>query len=67
VRWTHADAAQFNLLGAISRRLTPLMPCRFKVMGPAHLRWRQRAIDRGPLGDQGATTSASGPAAASAA
>jgi uncharacterized protein (DUF2236 family) len=50
IRWARADSAQFELLGLISRRLTPVMPHRLRVMGPGHLRWRRRAIARGPLG-----------------
>jgi uncharacterized protein (DUF2236 family) len=52
VGWSGADAAQFRALGALSRGLTPVLPKRLKVMGPAQLRWRRRAIARGPLGAQ---------------
>jgi uncharacterized protein (DUF2236 family) len=54
VGWSGADAAQFRALGALSRSVTPVLPKRLKVMGPAQLRWRRRAIARGPLGAQSA-------------
>lgn len=53
VGWSAKDEAEFRALGAFTRRLTPLMPRRLLVMGPAQLRWRRRAIARGPLGTQG--------------
>ncbi len=49
IRWTSRDEAQFQALGRISRGLTPVLPERLKVMGPAQLRFRRRAIARGPL------------------
>jgi uncharacterized protein (DUF2236 family) len=49
--WTRADQVQFRALGAASRSLTPVLPKSFKVTGPAQLRWRRMAIERGPLGD----------------
>jgi uncharacterized protein (DUF2236 family) len=50
VRWSLADEAQFRALGRISRGLTPVMPERLRVMGPAQLRMRREAISHGPLG-----------------
>jgi len=50
IRWSAADAAQFQLLGVVSRGLSPVLPNSLKVMGPAHLRIRQQAIEHGPLG-----------------
>ena len=50
VSWNRLDEAQFRALGAISRALTPVMPERLRVTGPAQLRWRREAIDHGPLG-----------------
>jgi uncharacterized protein (DUF2236 family) len=50
IRWTPVDELAFRSLGAMSRSLQPLLPERLKVMGPAHLRWRQAAIAHGPLG-----------------
>jgi uncharacterized protein (DUF2236 family) len=50
IDWTRADQARFRAMGAFSRGLTPVLPRALKVTGPAQLRWRQRAIERGPLG-----------------
>ena len=50
VSWSRRDEAQFRVLGRLSRALTPVMPQRLRVMGPAQLRWRRRAIASGPLG-----------------
>ena len=50
IEWSRADEAQFRALGAVSRSLTPLMPRRLRVTGPAQLRWRREAIAHGPLG-----------------
>lgn len=50
ISWSLADEAQFRLVGALSRSLTPVMPERLRVMGPAQLRWRRDAIADGPLG-----------------
>ncbi len=52
VRWTQLDEAQFRALGRLSRGLTPILPRRLQVTGPAQLRWRRAAIARGPLGSQ---------------
>jgi uncharacterized protein (DUF2236 family) len=49
VRWTRRDAAEFRALGRVARALTPVMPRRLLVSGPDQLRWRRRAIARGPL------------------
>ena len=50
IRWTRRDELEFTATGAVSRALTPVMPERFRVMGPATLRWRARDIQHGPLG-----------------
>jgi hypothetical protein len=42
------------MIGAVTRRLTPVMPKALLISGPAQLRWRRKAIARGPLGDGGA-------------
>jgi uncharacterized protein (DUF2236 family) len=55
VRWTAADEAAFRAFSTASRSLTPAMPKRLLVTGPAQLRWRRRAIARGPLGRDAAT------------
>ena len=50
IGWGLADEAQFRAMGAVSRGLTPVMPERLRVTGPAQLRWRREAISHGPLG-----------------
>ncbi len=54
VRWRGSDEASFRALGALSRRLGPVMPQRLQIMGPDQLRWRRAAIASGPLGAGGA-------------
>jgi uncharacterized protein (DUF2236 family) len=49
IRWSPVDEARFRALGTLSRALTPVIPEDFKVMGPAHLRWRRDEIAEGPL------------------
>jgi uncharacterized protein (DUF2236 family) len=53
IPWSRRDELEFRALGKISRGLEPVMPERLKVMGPAQLRMRRRAIARGPLGTRG--------------
>jgi uncharacterized protein (DUF2236 family) len=53
VRWRARDEREFRMIGAATRRLTPVMPKQLLVSGPAQLRWRREAIARGPLGDGG--------------
>ncbi len=50
VQWSGQEELQFRTLGLVSRSLSRVMPESLKVMGPATLRWRRRAIVRGPLG-----------------
>jgi uncharacterized protein (DUF2236 family) len=50
IRFTKRDETELRLIGAASRSLTPVLPRPLKVSGPAQLRWRRRAIARGPLG-----------------
>lgn len=50
ISWSRREELEFRALGAASRSLTPLMPEGLKVSGPRQLRWRRRAIARGPLG-----------------
>jgi uncharacterized protein (DUF2236 family) len=50
VRWTRRDEVEFRSMGAVTRALTPMLPERLRIAGPAQLRARQRAIARGPLG-----------------
>lgn len=66
IRWTSRDQAELRAIGVASRSLTPVLPRALKVTGPAQLRWRRRAIARGPLGpaaDAPATDPASSPPA----
>jgi uncharacterized protein (DUF2236 family) len=49
-RWGSREQREFWMIGAASRGLTPLMPRQLLVSGPTQLRWRRRAIARGPLG-----------------
>ncbi len=52
------QAGQSSMNGAsgrsarLSRALTPVLPKALTITGPAQLRWRQKAIARGPLGDR---------------
>ncbi len=50
IRWSRRDERDYRAFGAISRGLEPVMPERLRIMGPAQLRMRRRAIARGPLG-----------------
>jgi uncharacterized protein (DUF2236 family) len=52
IRWTQMDDRQFRALGSLSRGLTPILPRSLQIAGPAQLRWRRRAISRGPLGTE---------------
>jgi uncharacterized protein (DUF2236 family) len=54
IRWSRRDEVQFQAFGRLSRGLEPVLPERLKVMGPAQLRMRRRAIARGPLGPRAA-------------
>jgi uncharacterized protein (DUF2236 family) len=53
IDFSRSDQRAFDALGRISRAATPLMPRSLRVMGPAQLRIRRRAIATGPLGDAG--------------
>jgi uncharacterized protein (DUF2236 family) len=48
--WGAREKAEFRAIGTATRMLTPLMPPQLRVSGPTQLRWRQKAIARGPLG-----------------
>ncbi|MFL5824693.1 MAG: oxygenase MpaB family protein [Solirubrobacteraceae bacterium] len=50
IRWRGTDEAQFRLMGALSRSLTPVLPRSLRITGPAQLRWRREEIAQGPLG-----------------
>jgi uncharacterized protein (DUF2236 family) len=47
--WSPTQDRELRALGAASRSLTPLIPRRFRVIGPDYLRFRRRQIARGPL------------------
>ena len=49
-RWRAREEREFRMIGATTRRLTPVMPRQLLVSGPAQLRRRRKAIARGPLG-----------------
>ena len=61
IDWTRRDELEFRALGAASRSAGPLLPQRFKVLGPAQLRMRRRAIARGPLGPDADVSATSAP------
>ena len=50
IDFSRAEAQAFRALASCSRGLTPLLPRRLQVTGPAQLRLRRRAIAGGPLG-----------------
>jgi uncharacterized protein (DUF2236 family) len=50
IPWSARDERQFQRLGRVSRACTPIMPPGLRVIGPAQLRLRRRAVERGPLG-----------------
>ncbi len=50
IPWTDRDERHFQRLGRVTRACTPIMPSGLRVIGPAQLRLRRRAVDRGPLG-----------------
>lgn len=50
IPWGRADELRFRALCAASRSLTPALPESLRVTGPAQLAYRQKAIERGPLG-----------------
>jgi uncharacterized protein (DUF2236 family) len=52
ISWTSRDERAFRALGASSRAFTPILPQRLRILGPTQLRWRRRAIARGPLGPE---------------
>jgi uncharacterized protein (DUF2236 family) len=51
IPWSRGEEVQFRALGASTRALDPLLPAGLKVLGPTQLRWRRRAIARGPFGE----------------
>jgi uncharacterized protein (DUF2236 family) len=53
IDWSARDERAYQALGRITRGMTPALPRRLRVMGPAQLRMRRRAIAAGPLGAGG--------------
>ena len=49
IPWTRRDARELRAIGAAARGMTPVMTKGMLVSGPRQLRWRRRAIARGPL------------------
>jgi uncharacterized protein (DUF2236 family) len=49
ISWNLLDATQFRAIGAALRPLTPVLPARLRIGGPAQLRDRREKIRRGPL------------------
>ncbi len=47
--WSGANQFQFRAIGRASRAMTPVMPKNLRHMGPAYLRWRREAIERGDV------------------
>ena len=52
IGWSWRDEVRLRALGAASRALGPILPARLRITGPAQLRWREEAIERGPLGSR---------------
>jgi uncharacterized protein (DUF2236 family) len=54
IDWTSRDKRQLERIGRVSRALTPVLPRPLQIVGPAQLRMRRRAFERGPLGPRSA-------------
>jgi uncharacterized protein (DUF2236 family) len=50
IDWTRRDERALERIGSVSRALTPVLPRPLQIVGPAQLRMRRRAFERGPLG-----------------
>lgn len=50
IGWSLRDELGFQTLGRLTRLMTPALPERLQVTGPAQLSARREAIDAGPLG-----------------
>jgi uncharacterized protein (DUF2236 family) len=51
IPWSTREERRFRRLAASSRALERILPVSLKVFGPTQLRWRRRAIARGPFGE----------------
>lgn len=49
VEWTPRHERRLRVLGRAKRATTPLMPKSLRNMGPAYLRWRREALERGDV------------------
>jgi uncharacterized protein (DUF2236 family) len=49
LQWTRGQELELRALAALSRSVTPLMPASLRCFGPAYLRWRRDAIERGDV------------------
>jgi uncharacterized protein (DUF2236 family) len=54
IDWTRRDERALERIGSVSRALTPVLPRPLQIVGPAQLRMRRRAFERGPLGPRNA-------------
>jgi uncharacterized protein (DUF2236 family) len=54
IDWTPKDERALERIGRVSRALTPVLPRPLQIVGPAQLRMRRRAFERGPLGPRNA-------------
>jgi uncharacterized protein (DUF2236 family) len=54
IPWSRRDERHFRRLAASSRALERVLPATLKAFGPTQLRWRRRAIARGPFGESAA-------------
>ena len=64
LEWTPGQERRFRALGRASRAVTPLMPKGLRNMGPAYLRWRREALERGDVASAARTPGHSVPSAA---
>lgn len=53
IPWSRWEERQFRTIAVTSRALEPILPPALKTLGPSQLRWRRRAIARGPFGQPG--------------
>lgn len=53
LEWSRGKDLELRAMAAVSRRLTPLMPPSLRNFGPAYIRMRRKAIDRGEVASGG--------------
>lgn len=49
VEWTDKDEARFRTLAKASRKSTAVLPKTLRNVGPAYLKWRREALERGDV------------------